>query len=244
MNGKFSIKVFKREEGNSLNSFILIVEDEPSIVTLIEYNLREAGFKTDVANSGEEALQKISQQTYDLVLLDIMLPRGNGLEICQTLREKRNMLPIIMLTAKNTEEDRIRGLELGADDYVTKPFSVKELLKRIDAILKRIKKQTQEGKTMQHKGIVLDLQKYEVLVDGRKITLKRKEFEVLHFFLTHTNQIHSRSLLLKKIWGFDFLGDTRIVDIQISNLREKIETDKRKPVYIKTVRGQGYVLEE
>lgn len=222
----------------------MIVEDEPSIVTLLEYNLRQAGYQTDVARTGEEALHKINQQKYDLVLLDIMLPKGNGLKICQSLREQRNMLPIIMLTAKNTEEDRIHGLELGADDYVTKPFSVKELLKRIDVILKRIKKQTEQDKTIQHRGITLNPQKYEVQVNNEKIALKRKEFELLQYLMTHTNSIHSRSTLLKKIWGFDFLGDTRIVDVQISNLREKIEPDKRKPVYIKTVRGQGYLLEE
>ncbi|HLR53314.1 MAG TPA: response regulator transcription factor [Pseudogracilibacillus sp.] len=227
-----------------MNSFILIVEDEPSIVTLIEYNLLQAGYQTDIARTGEEALHKISQQKYDLVLLDIMLPKGNGLEICQSLREKRNMLPIIMLTAKNTEEDRILGLELGADDYVTKPFSVKELLKRVDVILKRVKEQTEQDNTIQHRGILLNPQKYEVQVHGEKVALKRKEFELLQYFMTHTNAIHTRSALLKQIWGFDFLGDTRIVDVQISNLREKIELDKRNPVYIKTVRGQGYLLEE
>src|SRR5699024_1268950 len=156
------------------SSFILIVEDEPSIVTLIEYNLLQAGYQTDIARTGEEALNKISQQISDLVLLDIMLPKGNGLDICQFLFEKSNMLPIIMLTAKNTEEDRILGLELGADDYVTKPFSVKELLKRVDVILKRVKEQTEQDNTIQHRGILLNPQKYEVQVHGEKVALKRK----------------------------------------------------------------------
>lgn len=226
-----------------MESHILIVEDEPSIVTLIQYNLTQAGFITDVAYNGEEALKKLTEKTYDLIVLDIMLPKVDGVDVCRQLRRDENLVPIIMLTAKDTEYDKIQGLEIGADDYLTKPFSPKELIARIKAVLRRTGMDGRVPKQLQVGDIVIYPERFEAFLKSEPLTLKRKEFEVLLFLMRHQNQILSRSTLLQAIWEFDFVGDTRIVDVQISNLRDKIEADSKKPQYIKTVRGFGYKLE-
>lgn len=232
------------KRGKTVESHILIVEDEPSIVTLIQYNLTQAGFLTEVAFNGEEALEKMATKTYDLIVLDIMLPKKDGVEVCRQLRQEQNLTPVIMLTAKDTEYDKIHGLEIGADDYLTKPFSPKELIARIKAVLRRTGRDGQTAKRLHVGDIEIYPERFEAFLKSEPLSLKRKEFEVLLFLMRHQNQILSRSTLLQAIWEFDFVGDTRIVDVQISNLRDKIEADSKKPQYIKTVRGFGYKLEE
>lgn len=204
----------------------------------------QAGFNTEIAFDGEEAIKKAQTNSYDLIVLDIMLPKKDGIEVCRTLRKQENFIPIIMLTAKDTEYDKIHGLEIGADDYLTKPFSPKELIARIKAVLRRADKYEKKSDKLQVGDIELYPEQFEAFFKGEPLSLKRKEFELLHYLMRHKNQILSRSTLLQAIWEFDFLGDTRIVDVQISNLRDKIEEDTKNPIYIKTVRGFGYKLED
>jgi len=227
-----------------LKQNILIVEDEPSIVTLIQYNLIQAGYTTEVAFNGQEAMDKLEVDSYDLIVLDLMLPKINGIEVCRKLRQREDFTPVIMLTAKDSEYDKIHGLEVGADDYLTKPFSPKELIARIKAVLRRLDTYTEHEDKLQVGDIEMYPERFEAFFKGELLSLKRKEFEVLLYLIRHKNQILSRSTLLQAIWGFDFVGDTRIVDVQISSLRDKIEVDTKKPTYIKTVRGFGYKLED
>lgn len=228
---------------------ILIVEDEPSIVTLIKYNLEKEGFTTEVAMNGEDAI-KIAESNpeIDLIVLDLMLPKMDGIEVCKTLRMNQNFVPIIMLTAKDAEYDKIHGLEMGADDYLTKPFSPKELIARINAILRRTELQTNEENNEAASINIGDLEiypkKFEAYFKGELLELTRKEFELLVYLAEHKGQILSREQLLSSVWDYDFVGDTRIVDVQVSHLREKIEEDTKHPQYIKTVRGFGYKMED
>lgn len=228
---------------------ILIVEDEPSIVTLIKYNLEKEGFTTEVAMNGESAI-KIAESNpeIDLIVLDLMLPKMDGIEVCKTLRMNQNFVPIIMLTAKDAEYDKIHGLEMGADDYLTKPFSPKELIARINAILRRTELQTNEENNEAASINIGDLEiypkKFEAYFKGELLELTRKEFELLVYLAEHKGQILSREQLLSSVWDYDFVGDTRIVDVQVSHLREKIEEDTKHPQYIKTVRGFGYKMED
>ncbi len=225
---------------------ILIVEDEPSIVTLIKYNLEKAGFKTDVAYNGEEAIKQTEKENYDLIVLDLMLPKMDGMEVCKTLRKTNDYIPILMLTAKDDEYDKIYGLEMGADDYLTKPFSPKELIARINAILRRTEQQPNSSTSLILKvgEIEVHPQRYEAFFKDEIMELTRKEFELLVYLIKHKGQILSREQLLNTVWEYDFIGDTRIVDVQVSHLREKIEEDTKKPKYIKTVRGFGYKMED
>lgn len=224
---------------------ILIVEDEPSIVTLIKYNLEKAGFETEVAYNGEEAIERAKERQFDLIVLDLMLPKMDGMEVCKTIRQNNNYIPILMLTAKDNEYDKIHGLEMGADDYLTKPFSPKELIARINAILRRTDhSSTYELPELKVGDLVIIPDKFEAFFKGKPLELTRKEFELLVYLTKHKEQILSREQLLSSVWGYDFVGDTRIVDVQVSNLREKIEIDTKKPQYIKTVRGFGYKMEE
>ena len=238
------------KRGYPLNRTILIVEDEPSIVTLIKYNLEKEGFKTIVALNGEEAI-KITDENkeIDLIVLDLMLPKMDGIEVCKTIREKGNFVPVIMLTAKDAEYDKIHGLEMGADDYLTKPFSPKELIARINAILRRTDHSTNGPEqampsTIKIGDIEINPTKFEAYFKGELLELTRKEFELLVYLAEHKDQILSREQLLSAVWDYDFVGDTRIVDVQVSHLREKIETDTKHPQYIKTVRGFGYKMED
>ncbi|MEI3606029.1 response regulator transcription factor [Pseudogracilibacillus sp. SE30717A] len=225
---------------------ILIVEDEPSIVTLIKYNLEKAGFQTEVAYNGEEAIEQTEKENYDLIVLDLMLPKMDGMEVCKTIRKNNNYIPILMLTAKDNEYDKIYGLEMGADDYLTKPFSPKELIARINAILRRTEIQTNNTTALILKvgEIEVNPERYEAYFKGELMELTRKEFELLVYLLKHEGQILSREQLLNTVWEYDFIGDTRIVDVQVSHLRDKIEEDTKNPKYIKTVRGFGYKLED
>ncbi|WP_163538136.1 response regulator transcription factor [Gracilibacillus sp. YIM 98692] len=225
---------------------VLIVDDEQSIVTLLQYNIEKAGYQTDIAFDGNEALQKASTGEFDLIILDLMLPGMEGTEVCKALRQKQIETPILMLTAKDDEFDKVLGLELGADDYLTKPFSPKEVTARIKAILRRIRKAEEmaENANIKIAELVIYPQQYEAVINGESLSFTRKEFELLHYLAKHKGKVLSRDQLLSAVWNYDFVGDTRIVDVHVSHLREKIEPDTKHPVYIKTIRGLGYKMEE
>lgn len=232
---------------------ILIVEDELSILKLLTYNLEQEGYNVESAMDGEEGLEMALQNEYDMILLDLMLPNKDGMEICRELRQEKSEVPIIILTAKDSEIDKILGLEIGADDYITKPFSPREVIARMKAIFRRYKKSKnkEEAKTKQSQDevvIVGDIMiypgKYEVFVRDELIDLTPKEFDLLIYLARRTGRILSREQLLNAIWNYDFAGETRIVDVHISHLREKIEKNTKKPEYIITARGFGYKLEE
>lgn len=228
-----------------MNRTILIVEDEPSIVTLLKYNLEQHHFDTVIAYDGEEAIERFQEREYVLIILDLMLPKLDGMAICKSIRAINKSVPIIMLTAKDAEHDKVEGLELGADDYLTKPFSPKELLARINAILRRTEINENDDHSMMKNGdIVIDIDRYEVLIKGSLIEVTKKEFELLLFFMKNKGKTISREQLLQSVWDFNFVGDSRMIDVQISNLRDKIEDDKRRPRYIKTARGFGYKMED
>lgn len=224
---------------------ILIVEDEPAIVTLIQFNLEKAGFQTSIAYDGEDAIAKLQKENFDLIVLDVMLPKMDGMDVCKKIRQDDNFVPILMLTAKDSEYDKIHGLEMGADDYLTKPFSPKELIARIQAILRRTdRNDIYQDENLKIGDLVISRKRFEAHFKGELLELTRKEFELIAYLTEHKGQILSREQLLSSVWGYDFVGDTRIVDVQVSNLREKIEIDTKKPQYIKTVRGFGYKMEE
>lgn len=229
---------------------ILVVDDEDSIVTLLQFNLEQAGFKVDTAYNGEEALNKAFENSYDLIVLDLMLPKLDGLEVCKQLRINKVLTPIIMLTAKDEEFDKILGLELGADDYMTKPFSPREVVARVRAILRRIDQTEAKSLSEQLAEKVIKIgeieiypENYEVFKKQQLIELTPKEFELLLYLAKHKGRVLTRDQLLNSVWNYDFAGDTRIVDVHISHLREKIEPNTKKPIYIKTVRGLGYKFE-
>ncbi|WP_181349807.1 response regulator transcription factor [Thalassobacillus sp. CUG 92003] len=225
---------------------VLIVDDEESIVTLLKYNIEQAGFESDVAYTGADALSKAEVTKFDMIVLDVMLPEMDGMEVCKRLRQKQIHTPILMLTAKDEEFDKVLGLELGADDYLTKPFSPREVVARIKAILRRIDRDPED--THDTKLTIADLEiypeQYEASIKQIPLTFTPKEFELLWYLAKNKGRVLSRDLLLQKVWNYDFAGDTRIVDVHISHLREKIEPDTKKPVYIKTIRGLGYKMEE
>ncbi len=221
---------------------ILVVEDEPSIVTLLQFNLEQAGFEVIVAMDGKEALERATTDNPQLIILDLMLPQLDGLEVCKRLRSQNNMVPILMLTAKDDELDKILGLELGADDYLTKPFSPREVVARVKAILRRAEQTAQsmpETDEIVVGELVIRPDDYEVYYKGRAVELTPKEFELLAHLARNKGRVLTREQLLNAVWDYDFVGDTRIVDVHISHLRDKI-----KPTYIKTVRGLGYKLED
>lgn len=224
---------------------ILIVDDEVSIVTLLTYNIQQAGYETEVSFNGKDAIRKAMKHDFDLIILDLMLPEKDGLEVCKHLRDNKVHTPILMLTAKDNEQDKIRGLEMGADDYLTKPFSPQEVVARVNAILRRVKMSKENEQSYIQLGeLIIFPDNYEVMIGERKLSFTRKEFELLLYLATNKGKVLSRDQLLKGVWNYDFVGDTRIVDVHISNLREKIEPSTKKPKYIKTVRGLGYKLEE
>ncbi|MGI6649005.1 MAG: response regulator [Bacillota bacterium] len=226
---------------------ILVVDDEETIVRLVSYNLEKEGFCVITADDGLSALEQVKRNSPDLLILDIMLPSIDGLEVCRRLRQENIRVPIIMLTARDTEIDKVLGLELGADDYVTKPFSPRELVARVKAILRRSDQENDQGQKseiMAIRDLSIDLQRYEVRVRGEVITLTPKEFELLRFLMRNVGRVLTRDVLLDKVWDYEFSGDTRIVDVHISRLRDKIELDPKSPIYIETVRGIGYRLKE
>lgn len=228
-----------------MNQKILIVDDEVSIVTLLTFNIEQAGFQTDTAYTGSEAIEKAMANDYDMIILDVMLPEKDGMEVCQYLRMKEIDTPILMLTAKGEESDKVFGLELGADDYLTKPFSPKEVIARIKAILRRTnKKENNKHSTLKIGDIIIYPERHEVIIDEQILIFTRKEFELLVHLVKHKGKVLSRDQLLNQVWNYEFAGDTRIVDVHISRLREKIEPNTKKPVYIKTIRGLGYKMED
>lgn len=224
---------------------ILIVEDEQSIATLIKYNLEQAGYQTKVASDGKEALYFLDEQYFDFIVLDLMLPEIDGLQVCTTIRENKNDVPILMLTAKSDEENKVLGLQSGADDYLTKPFSPKELIARIEAILRRTNRNERvEQKQVTIGQLVIYPQRFQAYLHDEQLDLTRKEFEILNYLASHKDEIISREQLLHEVWGYDYAGDTRTVDMQVSRLRDKIEQNSKDPQYIKTVWGFGYRMEE
>lgn len=224
---------------------VLIVDDEEHIVTLLTYHIEKAGFTTDAAYDGVEAIKKIEQQPFDLVILDVMLPKLDGMEVVKHLRMNKIDIPILMATARDTEFDTILGLELGADDYITKPFSPKEVVARIKAILRRVQPQPDQQYSLIKVGdLTIYPEKYEATLHGEALTFTRKEFELLIYLARNKGKVLSRDQLLSEIWNYDFVGDTRIVDVHISRLREKIEEDTKRPKYIKTIHGLGYKMED
>lgn len=217
---------------------ILVVDDEESIVTLLEFNLEQAGFTVISSFDGKNALKQVIQEKPDLIILDLMLPELDGLEVCKQLRQRGITTPILMLTAKSDELDKVLGLELGADDYLTKPFSTRELLARVKAILRRtqMKKLTLEEEERLRVGeLEIVPGNFEAYYQGKELNLTPKEFELLVFLVRNKGRVLTREQLLNTVWDYDFVGDTRIVDVHISHLREKINK-----AYIKTVRGLGY----
>ncbi|MBN2794083.1 MAG: response regulator transcription factor [Clostridia bacterium] len=223
---------------------ILIVDDEKSISDIIKFNLLKDGYDVDVAEDGDEALKKVYIEQPDLILLDVMLPKIDGFQVCRKIRESFNT-PIIMLTAKEEEVDKVLGLELGADDYITKPFGMRELLARVKANLRRVDIDNTEvvstkSVQIQSGNLMIDLERYEVKKGDEVIELTLREYELLKFLATQENQIFTREQLLKDVWGYEYFGDIRTVDVTIRRLREKIEDDSSSPKFIMTKRGVGY----
>lgn len=223
---------------------ILLVDDEEMIVESIEFALVQEGYEVVKAHDGQEALQQVQLSKPNLIVLDLMLPKLSGLEVCRLLRREQNDIPIIMLTAKGEEIDRVIGLEVGADDYLIKPFSLRELVARIKALLRRSKPTEAEGKSKvyQHGELMLNLSEHRVMVSDREVELSPKEFKILAMLMGTPGRVFSREELLEQVWGLDFYGDTKTVDVHIRWLREKIEEDPSNPKYIQTVRGFGYRL--
>ncbi len=221
---------------------VLVVDDEKSIVKGIKYSLEQDDMEVDVAYDGGEALSKAKDNTYDIILLDIMLPVHTGLEVCQMIREFSDV-PIIMLTAKGEDMDKILGLEYGADDYITKPFNILEVKARIKAILRRNGKASAEvddSKVIEAKGLKIDLDSRRVYIDGEEVNLTAKEFDLVYLLVSNPNKVYSRDQLLDLIWGPSYPGDARTVDVHVRRLREKIEATPATPKYVHTKWGVGY----
>jgi two-component system OmpR family response regulator len=225
---------------------ILVVEDDLNLLATLRYNLRKEGYDVVTAADGAEALETARREKPDLLVLDVMLPKLSGLEVCRILRSEMPV-PILMLTAKTDETDKIIGLGIGADDYMTKPFSVRELLARIAAMLRRVKimqQYTEEKETvLRHHGIEIDPASHTVKNRGKAVELNPKEFDLLTLFIKNKGLVLSREQILEKVWGYDYAGDTRTVDVHVRWLREKIEDDPQKAKLILTVRGSGYKME-
>lgn len=226
---------------------ILIVEDEPYIVDILDFNLKKEGYETDAAYDGKEGLKKAIEGTFDLVLLDVMLPGLDGFEVLRKLRETRDT-PVIMLTAREEESDKVTGLEIGADDYITKPFSVKELLARVKANIRRqnLKENAGNQNRASFGDLVIDKDNYEVQKRGAVINLTLREFELLKFLSSQPKKVFSREELLKQVWGYEYstdVDDGRTVDVMIRRLREKVEDNDKQPRYIITKRGAGYYFD-
>ena len=231
---------------------ILIVEDEKALQETLAYNLTREGYEPTVAGDGNTAITKAREIHPDLILLDIMLPGKDGFEVCRVLRQEMNT-PILMLTARDEEIDRVVGLEVGADDYMTKPFSMRELIARVKAMLRRVRlireevqtteKSESEKEELRCGNLVIDFKRREAIISGKVLDLYPKEYDLLLYFMHHHARALSRDALLEQVWGWDFTGDSRTVDVHIRWLREKIEVDPSKPVRIVTVRGAGYRFE-
>jgi two-component system response regulator VicR len=228
-----------------MSTTILVVDDEPAIVDVLTYNLEKAHYRVVIARDGEEALKQVRHGRPDLIILDLMLPGMDGLEVCREIRREGD-LPIIMLTARDEEIDRVVGLELGADDYVVKPFSVRELMARVKTVLRRVSTNLDTSKSILSVNLLtLDPERHEVHWDGNLLSLSALEFEMLHTFMRHTGQVLSREQLLNMVWGYDYTGDMRVVDTAVKRLRSKMRTmDPGSADLLLTVRGVGYKLSD
>jgi two-component system response regulator VicR len=224
---------------------VLVVDDEKLIVKGIRFSLEQDGMEVDCAYDGEEALEKVKAKTYDIVLLDVMLPKITGFEVCQQIREFSSV-PVVMLTAKGDDMDKILGLEYGADDYITKPFNILEVKARIKAIMRRTTpkdNKQDKNQVIQAGNLVLDCESRRVSVEGKEINLTAKEFDVLELLVQNPQKVYSRENLLNIVWGYEYLGDVRTVDVHIRRLREKIETNPSEPKYVHTKWGVGYYFQ-
>lgn len=228
---------------------ILVVDDEAPILELVRFNLEKEGFAVITASDGEDGLRRARSEAPDLVILDLMLPGIDGIEVCQQLRRETNV-PVLMLTAKTEEFDRVLGLSVGADDYVTKPFSPRELVARVKAQLRRRDMDLEETRARDASGrirvgdLVIDTARFEVEVRGVRTELTPKEFELLRVLAANRGKVLTRDFLLEKVWGYEYGGDTRTVDVHVRRLRQKIEEDDSRPTYIQTVHGVGYRFRE
>ena len=231
-----------------MNKKILIVDDEKPIVEILKFNLEKEGYTTIEAYDGEEAIEKTMNEKPDLIILDVMLPKIDGFTVCKKLRQTITT-PILMLTAKEDVVDKIIGLELGADDYVTKPFSVREMMARVKANLRKFEVPVTENENLDNKCIhikdlVIDPERYMVKVGDQNFNLTIKEFELIKFLAMHRGQVFTREQILENVWGYDYYGDLRTVDVTIRRIREKVEKDSARPEYILTKRGIGYYIIE
>lgn len=225
---------------------ILIIEDEVSFSEALSFLLEKEGYSTRIAETGKEGLEAFKSENFDLILLDLMIPEISGIDVCRTIRAT-SQVPIIMLTAKDSEIDKVVGLELGADDYVTKPYSSRELAARIKAVLRRgsLDEAIGNDSSAIHEiaGIKMDIERHQVSVKGENISLPLKEFELLEFLLRNAGRVLTRGQLIDRVWGGDYYGDTKTLDVHIKRLRSKIESDPANPVLIQTIRGLGYKFE-
>lgn len=232
-----------------MSQTVLVVDDEQSIVTLLKYNLEQAGYNIEVAYDGEEALAKVDAVKPEVIVLDVMLPKKDGIEVCKQIRADKNLVPILMLTAKDDEFDRVLGLELGADDYMTKPFSPREVVARVKAILRRsamlteLNENADSSEDIHIGSIKIKPDFFEVYRNGELLELTPKEFELLLYLIDRQGRVITRENMLNSVWNYEFAGDSRIVDVHISHLRDKLEENPKQPKLIKTVRGLGYKLE-
>lgn len=227
---------------------ILLVEDEESFIDALTIGLKKEGFRVEVARDGMEALAKFDSVRPDLVLLDVMLPKISGIDVCRQLR-KKSQVPIIMVTAKGAEIDTVVGLEVGADDYITKPYRMRELIARMRAVLRRSSGESNnmgdlDGNAMEVGTIALDPDQHRVLVHGQEVTMPLKEFELLHILMANAGRVLPRETLIDRVWGTDYVGDTKTLDVHIKRLRSKVEDDPAVPTRIVTIRGLGYKFEK
>jgi DNA-binding response OmpR family regulator len=227
---------------------VLVVEDEKDIARLLEIHLRDMGVEVEVARDGTAGLKAALSRPWDLIILDLMLPGTDGLELCRRLRQRKEYIPVLMLTAKGSELDRVLGLELGADDYVTKPFSIRELMARVKAIFRRGDALRAEGvapaEPISSGGLLIDDEKREVQVDGRRVDLTAKEYDLLHQLARHPGRVYPRAQLLELVWGYTYEGYEHTLVSHVNRLRRKIEKDPSRPRYVVTVRGVGYKFAE
>lgn len=226
---------------------ILIIEDEPNIRELVLYNLKTNGYDCIAAEDGIMGITMVHREKPDLILLDIMLPEKNGFEICRELREEGNKTPIIMMTAKTEESDKVMGLDYGADDYISKPFGIREMMARIKAVLRRYEVSTEivddkpvTDTILTADDLIINVERHEVTAGGRHVDLTLKEFELLQYLMENRGHVYSRDQLLNNIWGIDYTGETRTVDVHIRHLRQKLSDGINEDKYIETIRGKGY----
>ena len=225
-----------------MSKTILVVDDEKAIVDVLTFNLKKEGYDVIAAYDGESALEAAARKP-DLILLDVMLPKLSGFDVCREIRKTDIFTPIIMLTARAEETDKVLGLEIGADDYITKPFAIREVLARVKANIRRTTLTAPAESAPAQSGIVVDMERYDVWVNGKRADLTQREFDLLRFLAAHPGKVFSREELLREVWQYDYLGDLRAVDVAVRRLREKVEEDPARPVHILTKRGVGYYFE-